>query len=392
MKILIVITKAEIGGAQVFVLNLAKGLKLAGHQVTVASGLGSFLPEELKKEGIDFYQFKNLKRSFNPLANVNFVKELKAYVAQNSFAVVHLNSSNALLGTWSLRALKLKTGKPKIVFTIHGLSLIDGQHRSFKIIKKVYRYFFKLAFKKLDHIVFVSNNNFNFAKKIGMLNNGLFKKASIIYNGLDFPSNYFFSRKDSLALLRDNLFKNKQVSKELVDDFFTDNAFIYGSIGRLAYPKNYEFLISTFIDLKKEIPQAKLLIIGDGPDREKYQSMMAAYNLNKDIILLGELKEASRFLKVFNLFVLPSVFEGLSLSLIETKFAGVPSLASLVGGNEEIIGKDACFRLNDLEEFIKKAKQIYNNNSEPLILKEEYEEIKFSSKKMIDEYIRLYLR
>ena len=129
MKILIVITKAEIGGAQVFVLNLAKGLKLAGHQVTVASGLGSFLPEELKKEGIDFYQFKNLKRSFNPLANVKFVKELKAYVAQNSFAVVHLNSSNALLGTWSLRALKLKTGKPKIVFTIHGLSLIDGQHR-----------------------------------------------------------------------------------------------------------------------------------------------------------------------------------------------------------------------------------------------------------------------
>lgn len=394
MKILIVITKAEIGGAQIFVLNLARGLKKLGHQVIVAAGPGDFLPHELEKEAIEFYRFKNLKRSFNPVNSIKFISELKNFVVKNSIDVVHLNSSNALLGVWPLYCLKRRTGKPKIIFTVHGLSLIDGQHKTNKLIKRVYRLFFKLAFKKLDHFVFVSKNNFNFAKKIGLLDAGLFKKANTIYNGLDFPSDYFYSRDKARELLKLKLLgENRELLADNLDTFFSNTSFIYGSIGRLAYPKNYEFLISSFKDLKTDIPEIKLLIIGEGPEKIKYQQMIKAYNLTNEIILLGELKEASRFLKALNLFVLPSVFEGLSLSLIEASMAKVPSLASLVGGNEEIVGREYCFPLNDVNKFITKLKHIYKNETSGICaLKTQLPNNLFSAQKMSEKYLDLYFR
>ena len=378
MKILIVITKSEIGGAQIFSLNLAKQLKALGEEVVVAGGEGEFLPQELAKENIDFYRFKQLKRGFSLVNNFRFLKELKDYVRANNFSVVHLNSTNALLGVFPLSCLKKKGLKVKTVFSVHGLSLIDGGHRALGIIKFCYLLFFKLAFKKLDEIVFVSRKNFEFAKASSLLNSGIFKKASLIYNGLDLPTDYFLE---------------KEIAREKLKLSFPEATFIYGSIGRLAYPKNYEFLISSYKDLREKIPQAKLIIIGEGPERGKYQDMIKAYGLSEDIILLGEIKDASMYLKAFDLFVLPSVFEGLSLSLIEAKLAKVPSLASLVGGNEEIVSASHCFKLNDAEDFIAKAVKVSQGaNLELQADSEPGEEESFSAKEMAEKYLKLYLR
>ena len=67
MRILFVITKSDIGGAQVFVLNLAKAFKELGFTVEVVAGDGDFLFEELKKNQINYYYFESLKRDFNLL-------------------------------------------------------------------------------------------------------------------------------------------------------------------------------------------------------------------------------------------------------------------------------------------------------------------------------------
>ena len=80
MKILIVVTKSELGGAQVFALNLARGLKESGKDVVVAGGRGGYLPEELSKIDVPFYRFKNLKRSYNPFQMLKFIMELRNYV------------------------------------------------------------------------------------------------------------------------------------------------------------------------------------------------------------------------------------------------------------------------------------------------------------------------
>ena len=426
MKILIVITKSEIGGAQVFALNLAKGLKSLGEEVVVAGGPGDFLPFELERAGIDFYRFRNLKRGFNPFKNLAFLKELKKYVKDNNFDVVHLNSTNALLGAWPLRCLKKKLGakKLKVVFTVHGLSLIDGGHKAGLIIKKLFRAFFKLAFKKLDKIVFVSRLNLDFALSDKLLNKKTSPKSTLIYNGLDISEHYFVSRdiarKFLERLLREkfNNFEQegrdlkeeikKEIKKEELfgdEEIFSADAFIYGSIGRLAYPKNYEFLIENHKKVLSFEPKAKLVIIGEGPERSKYEGLIKVYGLEKSVFLLGEMREASRYLQAFDLFILPSVFEGLSLSLIEAKISGIKTLASRVGGNEEILGERLCFNLNDREDYLNKFREVLasglkedvkegsGEKSETNLLAggEEEELAKFSAKKMSEKYLEFYL-
>lgn len=360
MKTLIVITKSELGGAQVFTLNLALGLKEKGEEVTVAGGPGDYLPKELEKNNIPFHRLEKLKRSFNPFQNLSFARELKNYVGANNFEVVHLNSTNALFGVWSLNNLKKKV---KVVFTVHGLSLLDGGHHALSLIKKAYYLFFKAAFKKLSAIVFVSQKNLDFAKKSGLIK-GLEDRSHLIYNGLNFNQNNLLSRGEARRRLHLN-----------------EADYIFGSIGRLAYPKNYEFLINSYLDLKTIKPQAKLLIIGEGPERDKYENLIKLYHLENEVILTGEMVGASNYLKAFDLFVLPSIFEGLSLSLIEAVQAEIPAVASRVGGNEEIVGVDNCFTLNNKEEFIALVK------SDSFVIREKKD---FSASQMVAAYQGVY--
>lgn len=364
MKILIVITKSELGGAQVFVRNLARGLKASGEDVTVAGGPGEYLPEELKAFGIPFYRFKNLERSYNPLKIFKFSQEFKDYVEREKFTVVHLNSTNALIGVWSLAKAKIK---PRVIFTIHGLSYLDSNHQTNFLVRAAYKLFFKLAWRKVDNLVFVSRLNYQSA-----LNRVLAKKGEIIYNGIDLPEDYFLSRVEARKYLSEKI----DLTPSDLADFY-----IYGSVGRLAYPKNYEFLINAYREVKKIKPNAKLILIGEGPERAKYETLIKSYRLEKEIYLLGEIQEAGRYLKAYDLFVLPSVYEGMSLSLMEAVTAGVPALASRVGGNEEIIGKENCFALNNKTEFLEKLVSVKLKNVEDNL---------FTQEKMLEGYLELY--
>lgn len=381
MKILLAITKSEIGGAQVFALNLARGLKAAGEEVIVAGGPGEYLPAELAKAGIPFQRLKKLERSYNPFKSWSFIAELKKYAAAEKFDVVHLNSTNALLGVWGLNRLK---PKPRLIFTVHGLSLLDNGHQALGILKAAYRLFFKAAFKKLDGLVFVSRLNLESALKSGLLKGGLKAKSHLIYNGLDFAPAYLSNREEA----RRELLRRLKLNPESATDF--QAAFIYGSIGRLAYPKNYEFLINAHKAVRAIKPTAKLLLIGEGPEREKYEGLIKSYRLENEIYLSGEIKNAGRYLRVFDLFVLPSVFEGLSLSLIEAVRAGVPVLASRVGGNEEIVGVEKCFTLNGQAEFLKKIKSVPAADRPDADYQPAVNRPDFSAAAMIKGYLEIY--
>ncbi len=373
MKILIVVTKSELGGAQVFTRNLARGLKARGEDVTVAGGPGEYLPTELEKAGIPFYRFKNLERSYNPFKIFKFISELKEYVARENFTAVHLNSTNVLTGIWALARLN---PKPKIIFTVHGLSFLDPNHQTNFLSSFAYKTFFRLAWKKVTSLVFVSRLNY-----LNALKSGLTKKGEVVHNGLDLPADYFLSREEARQFLSTKIITPAGLEMQID----LSGNYIYGSIGRLAYPKNYEFLINSHIEIRKAKPQARLIIIGEGPERAKYETLIKSYRLEKEIYLLGEIKDAGRYLKAFDLFVLPSVYEGMSLSLMEARLAGIPVLASLVGGNEEIIGKENCFRLDNQEEFIAGL-------SLKMLLSEKNQAFAsdFSLGKMVDAYLKFY--
>lgn len=337
MKVLIVITHGKIGGATNFVFWLAKGLKEKNVYVKVGFSEGNYLKEKLEKENIPYVNFKWLKRTYNPLTNLFFIWEIKKLLDKEQFNIIHFNSSNSLFGAIGV---KLSKYKPKTVFTFHGLSILDPNYKKHIILKPFYILIFKFLLLFIDIPVFVSNNNLEQIKKTKLTDTGI-----VIYYGIPKPE--FLTKEESKKFFK------KKLKINLYDKF------IIGSIGRLDYQKNYEFLIKIFPEILKINQNTICLIIGDGPEKQKLENLICKLNLQEKIFLLGEIKDASVYLKGFDLFILPSRYEGLPITLIETLFAKIPALATNVGGNKEIIGKDFVYEFNNNVEFLNKLTKIF---------------------------------
>lgn len=359
MKILLVITHGKMGGATNMVHWLAKGLKEAGEDVVVGFGEGEYLKQNLEKDNILYHSFKWLKRTHNPLANLFFIFEIKKFLDIHHFDIVHFNSSNALFGAIGA---KLSQSKTKTIFTFHGLSILDPNYKKFSILKIFYWLIFKFLLIFVNVPVFVSQYNFEIAKKIHLT-----KKGIVIYNGIPEPK--FLEKNESRS------FFAKKINLDL------ENTFIIGSIGRLDYAKHYEFLIKNFPEILKTLPNAICIIIGDGPERKKYENLIKKLGLKNKIFLLGEIPNASQYMKGFDLFILPSRYEGLSITLIEAAFAQIPILASDVGGNKEIISRSYIFETNDESYFLEKIKKLKIPTEKNNIFKIE---------KMVDKYLTCY--
>lgn len=346
MKILLLITKAEIGGAQMSVLGLARELKKSGHDVSVGFGQGDFLEDELAKDSIPCFRFKNLIRTHNPLKTLAFVFEFKKFLNTNAFNIIHINSSNALSAGLSA---KLAKNKPKTVFTFRGLSLLDPNYNKNKYLKNIYKIYFKFFLRFIDEKVFVSKFNFDFALKNNIVSRrptsaGRQTSNTVIVNGIDLVNLKFYEKDYAQKLLADHL------------GISLDDKLIIGSIGRLCYAKNYEFLITIFPKILKHIPNAILIIIGDGEEKYNLLKLTKKYNLKNNIFFCGSINNASKYIKAFDIFTLPSRYEGLSITLIEALNAGLPILASKVGGNNELLDNSEAqlFELNHIHDYVNK--------------------------------------
>lgn len=371
MKILLVITKADIGGAQVFVMNLAEMLAKNGYQVSVVAGSGDYLPAELKKRNIEFIYFDSLRRGYSVLSSILFISDLCKLLKKSKFDIVHLNSTNTLIGV--LTSFFVKTS-PKFVFTMHGLSFLDINYRMNFLFKFFTKLYFRLFLKFSDETVFVSEMNFKES-----ISEGLIKSGCVIKNGLPENDMAFFSRQESRNFFSDRF--NQDISDSL----------ILGSVGRLAYQKNYEFLINNFHLIKEKFPNLKILIVGDGPYQQNFLKEIKLKHLDNDLLFSGAIQNSYKLIKAFDVYTLPSRYEGLSISLIEAIFAEIPILASDVGGNKEVVSGDhrQLFELNNIDDFLnklgyllKQKEKIVEHNAK---LKEG-----FSLQKMSEKYQQLY--
>jgi glycosyltransferase involved in cell wall biosynthesis len=372
MKILLVITKAVVGGAQTSVLNLAREMKKRGHEATVGFGDGDWLSGELEKEKIPYYRFQWLKRTHNPLANLFFIGEIARYLRGKNFSAAHFNGSNALPGAIGA---KLSGGKIRTIFTFRGMSMLDEHYQTAKLLKIAYRLFFRFCLLFVDAPIFVSAENFN---KFGQ--GQLTKKGRLIYNGLDPTKLNFASREEATR------FYSQKAGKDLAGKY------IVGSIGRLDYAKNYEFLIKVFSKILEIRPDAVAVVMGEGSERPPYEKLIKENGLGEKIFLIGNVDNGSRYLRGFDLLVLPSRYEGLAISLIEGLFSGLPMLASKVGGNAEVAGTEAeIYELDNAEEFLKKLRDLQDVDVLDRVLKNNRAQAeKFNLRNTADGYEKIY--
>lgn len=370
--ILILATLGEPGGTQTSVYNLAKKLQDSGHTVTVGFGPGTFLRDILDKAHIPFVQFQHLNRSYNLIHNLRFIVELSRYLKHHPQDVLHCNSSNTLFG-----ALAAKMQKKQIltVFTFRGLSLLDKNYPGSSLKKWIYKKIFQLLLLPIDKKVCVSQENYTQLVEYHMAHN-----TTVIHNGLEEKHLNFLEKEQAIEALQAHV------------PISLKERMILGSIGRLSYQKNYEFLIQEWSSIQKQFPNAIGIIIGDGPEQSHYREEIRVRHLQNEIILVGSIDAAHTYLKAFDLFIMPSRYEGLSLVLIEALFAGIPIIASDVNSNKEVIGEagvtypldDAIVFHNKLKHFVSQTER----NRYSILTKKQSQ--KFRIETTAQKYAHLY--
>jgi len=313
-KILFVITKSNFGGAQKYVFDLATGLPKDQFDVAVALGGSGILIQKLQAENIRVLPIFSLARDVNPWSDITTFFELWRMFRKEKPDVAHLNSAKAG-GVGAISAHL--AGVQKIIFTAHGWAFNEERPTWQKLIIK----FFSWVTVILSHETIAVSN--------AVRNNTagwpfVVSKISVIKNGIKEPS--FLLRNEA----RLHLFAKANIH-------VPENAFIVGTIAELHKSKGLTYAIEAFTKLMPENPNLYYFILGGGEEKERLETLVGLHNLQGRVFLLGFVDDASRYLKAFDIFLLPSMTEGLALVLLEAGLAGLPVVASRIGGIPEVI-------------------------------------------------------
>jgi len=309
-KILFVITKANWGGAQKYVFDLATNLPKDQFNVSVAYGQPGLLAQKLAESHIQTHVLMSMQRDVAFGADVRACVELYRLFKKIGPNVVHLNSSKA--GGVGALAARL-AGVPTIVFTTHGWPFRERRNVLMRAALWLASWLTALL---ATRVICVSDYDLRQARAMPLAG----RKAVRIYNGIA-PMQFG--------------------SGDVIRRAFPAGVFITGTIGELTHNKNHIALIN-----KARADRAMhVAIVGEGELRDFLQNKINGYGLQDRVKLLGHVP-ASEALKGFDRFALPSLKEGLPYVLLEAKMAGLSIDAKPVGGVPEILnGKIDDFTL-----------------------------------------------
>lgn len=167
-------------------------------------------------------------------------------------------------------------------------------------------------------------------------------KKDIIKNNLSLDSSRITTVRNGINLEKiDNTATVDPISaKKLLD--LSPDAFVYGTVGRLVKTKGHSYLIDAFADIAGKIPNSRLVLVGDGPLKSELSKKADDLGLAAKVLLCGFRKDALQLLKGFDVFVFPSLAEGLPLALLEAMASGLPVIASKAGGIPEVLDDGRC--------------------------------------------------
>ncbi|KIQ97465.1 Glycosyltransferase [Lysobacter sp. A03] len=151
-------------------------------------------------------------------------------------------------------------------------------------------------------------------------------RAEVLLNGI--PTRRFASGADARLAARATL-------------GLAPDALLLGSVGRLVALKHHRLLLELMPALAAACPSAELVLLGDGPLRAELEALADSLSIRGRVHFLGARDDVARLLPALDVFALPSLTEGLSIALLEACAAGLPIVATAVGGNPEIV-TDGC--------------------------------------------------
>lgn len=142
---------------------------------------------------------------------------------------------------------------------------------------------------------------------------------------------------------------NEETRKEIRDMFNIGDSFVLGHVGRFQEQKNHKYIVKIFDAYHKKNKNSKLMLVGQGELQNEIKADLTSLGLIDDVIIINESNEVEKLYQAMDVFILPSLFEGLSLVAIEAQLSGLPCLFSdtltketKITNNVEFIGIDDC--------------------------------------------------
>jgi len=267
-------------------------------------------------------------------------------------------------------------GVKRIVHSEHGLDVfeLDGKNAKYNRLRRWTRPF-------VEHYVAMSADLAHWLRAdVGVAAD----RVSVFYNGVD-------TRR----------FRPEEKPLDLLPDGFADGkSIILGTVGRLQAVKDQVTLARAFtraLELRPGLSKRlRLVIVGDGELRNRVEDVLRAARASHIAWMAGFQAEASRFYNLFDIFVLPSVREGISNTLLEAQASGVPVIATAVGGNPEIVANGRAGTLVPAGDPQAMAEAIIKYVEEPELIARQGAfarrrmEEEFSLSRMLKDYERLY--
>ncbi|WP_342042374.1 glycosyltransferase [Bacillus sp. OTU2372] len=353
-KLVFLLPSFDEGGVEKVTINLAYGLKSKGYDVdfVVFKKQGAFLSEVEKDFNI---QELNVNRSSESVFKL--VTYFKQHKPDIFFSAKHYINTNVLIAKFLSRT------KTKIIVAGHGM---------FFERTGLLQFLMKVTYPKADAIVAVSNG---VGENISEITNISNDKITVIHN----------------PVINEEFILNYQQTKAYEKP---EGYKLIVSIGRLSPEKDYTTLIAAFHMVRQHLP-VKLMIIGEGPERDKLQDLINKLNIMEDVSLPGFKKNPLGYLKAADLFVLSSVTEGLPTVLIESLYSKTPIVSTnCPSGPDEILCNGEYGQLTPVGDAKQLAKAI-----EQSILEAEKDGSKlrnrafdFTSEKAIQKYDQLIKR
>lgn len=351
-KVLYIISTTHLGGAPVQAYWLAKNLTDKIELFVVAPNDGPY-----------FQKFKNISinvinlpiRSINLMALKSIINIIRNY----NISLIHSHGKAAglysrIAGWWT---------KTSVIHTFHGIHF-----KKYGILSPIYLMIEKILGKMTKFFIAVAEHEKVTAIKMKFAKS---QQIKVIYNAIPPYKSAYQSANNQLTLI---------------------------SVGRFYSGKGQNYLISAMPEIIRNIPKAKLIFIGDGPELQVAKALASQLKVQDNIKFVGELEPEKiyEYLNKATIYVAPSLGEGLPLTLLEAGQVGLPVIATDVSGNSEVIQNEISGLLVPAANSKALAQAIIKLYNNPQLAQkyafrsQETIQNKFGFNRMINETYNLY--
>lgn len=291
------------GGQSNRILTVSRELYKNRHEVTIAAPPNSELIKRANKEGLKVFEEAHFRRGFVPLRLYKDVKKIRSLIEKEKFDIIHTHGSQ---DSWAVAlAMSFLKNRPFLIRTKHNIFPIKDHAAN--------RWLYGRA---TDKVICISQAICDYCRAKSYIAP---EKLALIHSAVDAEK---FKRGN-----RDHFRKEWKL----------EGKFAVGITGRLCQEKGHTVLLQAVKEIKDRIPELILLVVGTGTLYQKLKEFAQELGIMDQVVFTGFRRDIPDVLAGFDLFIMPSLSEGLGTAVLEAAAAGLPIIASNIGGIPDII-------------------------------------------------------